>query len=195
MDYIVEGGFTCDKQSKDDFIASTTAYWSEQAPQYTLSWYGADVYEGEINLTELGKESDQSRLDLAMVASNDNYSITYVFELKERWNQYTSTYYGNEPEEGCTPTYHNEGWVYNMEKDSVLSLASTQGFVPIYVNLYPDGVIRVWNINKINKTEMGYVEKDIKRRNVEVDSPKVKQGRYTLMNKQGKTYKRVCKKD
>lgn len=180
--------FECDKESKEQFINSTTAFWRQEAPQFELKWYGVNTTLNEDNeivdytLTSLGKEDSTSRLDLAMVASSQGIEIPYIFELKERSWKYPSDKYGNEGQ---------EGWMYNMEKDSVLRLAKEKNFVPIYVNLYPDNLIRIWNIGKINQTELPVIEKAIKKQTVIEDSPKVEQKRYTLTNKQGTTYTRL----
>jgi hypothetical protein len=180
--------FECDKESKEQFINSTNAYWAQQAPQFELKWYGVNTTLSEDNeivdytLTDLGKEDSTSRLDLAMVASFNGVDIPYIFELKERSWRYPSDRYGNEGQ---------EGWMYNMEKDSVLRLAKEKNFIPIYVNLYPDNLIRVWNIGKISKTELPVIEKPIKKQTVIEDSPRVEQKRYTLANNQGITYTRL----
>lgn len=180
--------FECDKESKEQFINSTTAYWAQKAPQFELKWYGVNTTLNEDNeivdytLTELGDEESTSRLDLAMVASFNGVDIPYIFELKERSWKYPSYAYGNEGQ---------EGWMYNIEKDSVLRLAKEKNFIPIYANLYPDNLIRVWNIGKIDKAELPVIEKPIKKQTVIEDSPRVEQKRYTLTNKQGTTYTRL----
>lgn len=198
MEYTVDGGFKCDIPSKEEFIISTTNYWKEEAPQLKLEWYGIDSVKniyGEVidfKIVDLGTESDKANIDLAMTATSEKTGKTYwyVYELKERWNKYTSTYYGEEVKDGCAWTYHNEGWVYNPEKDSVLQLAIQKGYRAVYVNLYPDNVIRTWTMNFISPDDFGEVDKNIKKHNVVADSPRVLQHRYTLMNNQGKTYER-----
>lgn len=177
-------GFTCDETSKKEFINATTKYWEENAPQFSLQWYGVNNNEGttDFTLVQLGKESDESRLDLGMTASYEGITITYIFELKER--NYTSEEYGAKP--------NGEGWFFNIEKSDVLKKAASKGFVPIYVNLYPDDIIRIWNINKVTRERNGVFEtitKPINKYYVK-ESEKILQNRYHLMNNEGVTYKR-----
>lgn len=188
MAYTVKDGFSCDKTSKEEFIVSTTAYWNEQAPEWTITFYGIDnINENgqltDFNIVPLGTESEKSHLDLAMEATNGDITHWYAFELKERWGKYVSTFYGDE-------SLKQEPWIYNMEKDDFLDIAKNKGFKPMYVNLYPDDIIRVWDISKIDNSTLPILDKWIKEKNVVEESPKKLQKRYGLWNNQGKTYKR-----
>ena len=66
-----------------------------------------------------------------------------------------------------------------------------QGWVPWYSNIYPDGVLRIWNLNDITLTNDTLTELAIKKVNIDPDSPRIMQTRQQLWNKQGKAYKVV----
>ena len=165
--------FRCDEQSKLDFTNSTKPYISTHYPQWVVSFYGVDKNGDAVPMAD---SFEQSHLDLYIKCTNKNSgtNVTYAAELKERWKPYTSTSYGGEGQ---------EGWIYNIEKDGWLNDAAKKGFTPLYVNLYEDGVIRVWNINKIDSENLPVVEKEIHKYTVK-QSPKIKQTRYTLANAQ-----------
>lgn len=160
--------FECDIQSKYDFSASTVTYLSNKFPNADVRFYGVD---SNGNMVDWDSASVTSHLDIYMLINN----VRYACELKERWGKYHSTYYG-EPD--------NEGWIYNIEKDNFLKQAAENGDIPLYVNLYPDDKIRIWNINKITDADLGRVEKYIHKYTVK-DSPRLLQKRYTLMNDTG----------
>lgn len=171
--------FSCDRQAKYDFTASTVAYFDSLYTSYSLEFYEFDKDNHFIEF-DSACSSEHSRLDLGMklsIAGKDD--VYYVFELKERWGKYVSTLYGEEGQ---------EGWMYNQPKDEVLRKASESGCIPIYVNLYPDGVVRIWNLNKV--TEVGHITKTYNKYNV-VASPMMVQERLTLMNKQGVSFQRI----
>lgn len=164
MAQLQNGDFTQDLNSKYEFIQSVTTYVKENF-NYTPTFYGIN---DDYQLVELGTESSTARLDLAMGYKGAYYAI----ELKERQEDYPSTRYGEE---------WQGGWIYNMEKDSALQTATQYGYIPLYVNLYPDHIINIWNINNISKMET--IERDIKKNWVVENSPRIPQKRYTLFNK------------
>lgn len=169
--------FECDWQSKCDFTASTLAYWTSKYPDDELTFYSSDI---DGNPVHFNSGNPQSHLDIFIVVEHKGKELRYACELKERSYKYPSDYYG---EEG------KEGWMYNVEKDGFLKKSEKKGWIPLYVNLYPDKKIRVWNISKIDS--YGEVDKKIKRIEIYDFSERVKQHRLTLMNNQGKTYARI----
>ncbi len=180
--------YRCDKQSKLDYMASTTAYLSEVAPEWTVSWYGCNVNKDNnnkvitgITKTEIGKDEEQSNLDLIMEIKKDGYDLplNYVIELKERLGSYTSDAYGNEGQ---------EGWMYNVEKDSALRVARQYGYIPRYANVYPDGVCRTWNIEKCSKELKKF---DVPNSTIEPEKGRAIKDRYLLRNDEAITYKRI----
>ena len=174
----VNGGFECDKQSKYDFTASTINYLQEKYydKDMTVVFKELDKYG---NIVEFNSPyaNPQSRTDLIMFFNGVAYSI----ELKERWGRYTSNYYG---EEGC-----KEGWMLNIDKEE--ELKKNKNYIPLYVNLYPDNVVRTWNLNNIK--HYSTITKDICKTTV-VESEKKTQNRYELWNKDGKSFKRIIGK-
>lgn len=170
--------FECDRQSKYDFTASTISYFADKYAGKDVSIRFMEWSTDHSTLVPFdSEESDScSRTDLCMEFTSGVTSTFYNIELKERWGKYVSDYYG---EEG------KEGWMLNIEKDSVLKHSDK---IPIYVNLYPDGVIRWWNLNKVNT--YGHITKPIHKYTVK-ESEVLMQDRYTLMNEQGIVIPRI----
>lgn len=171
--------FECDRQSKYDFTASTVSYFAERYAGKDVSVRFMEWSTDHSTLVPFdSEESDScSRTDLCMEFTSGVTTTTYNIELKERWGKYVSDYYG---EDG------KEGWMLNIEKDSVLKHSFG---LPLYVNLYPDGKIRLWNLDKVGG-EYGKVTKPIHKYTV-IDSEVKQQDRYTLMNNQGITIPRI----
>lgn len=171
----VKDGYNCDRQSKYDFTASTVSY--------LCAAYGDKVksvifkeFDDHNNLVEFDSKysSTTSRSDLVMFYNNK----PYIIELKERWGKYTSDYYGKEGDK--------EGWMLNIPKKE--ELLSQKWAIPLYVNLYPDGVVRLWNLNKINNYNT--INHNIANSTVE-DKGRREQDRYEVWNKDSKAIQRV----
>ena len=78
----------------------------------------------------------------------------------------------------------------NIDKDSILREYSDRGFCPLYINLYPNGKTRIWNLWKVNKIidiETTRTSALIKKQNINPDSERVLQNRYQLWNNWGVT--------
>ena len=174
MKYLVKGGFQCDRQSKYDLTASTVEF--------------IEQWRGNNNVTLIFKELDKNGNEV--VFDSDDSSATaptdlimyynnkrYVIEIKERWGKYTSDYYGKESDE--------EGWMLNIDKVDKLKAIDA---IPLYINLFPDGVVRIWNLNKINS--FNTITKNIHKKTV-VKSDVIAQQRYEVWNKDATTIKRV----
>ena len=173
--YKVKGGFNCDRQSKYDFTASTVNYVSKM-------YHGKDItvvfkeIDGNGNLVDFDSSdaSIVSRTDLIMFFNDIGYNI----ELKERWGKYHSEYYGKEGDK--------EGWFVNIEKYDVLM--NDKRYIPIFANLFPDGKVRLWNLNELNNLHV--ITKNIAKINV-IESDVIPQKRYDVYNKDGKVFKRI----
>lgn len=174
MDYIVAGGFQCDRQSKYDFTASTVNYISSIGKKNVkIRFYEFDE-DGHMVEFDSPQSSTTSRSDLVM----DYNGSLYKIELKERKGKYVSDYYGKDGD--------SEGWMLNIEKkDELLNDAS---YIPLYVNLYPDNKVRLWNLNKIE--EYDKMKKDISRYTVAA-SEKRTQNRLGVWNRDSKLFERV----
>lgn len=185
------GNFKCDKNSKDYFISQIIDYVNATTPEWTVSWYGVNTI-GNRDITgfekvQLGTEDRTSRTDLIMELRKGSRVKSYMIELKERWEKYDSDSLGCKGQ---------EGWIYNIDKDRVLRFAATQGYIPLYVNVYKDGIVRIWNILKVKHIEE--VEKPIKLQNVVENSPRVPQKRYMIWNDEAtaiKDGKKIERKD
>ena len=74
----------------------------------------------------------------------------------------------------------------NIDKEE--ELKNNKNYIPLYVNLYPDNVVRTWNLNNIQ--HYSTITKDICKTTV-VESEKKTQNRYELWNKDGKSFERI----
>lgn len=171
----VKGGFSCDRQSKYDFSASTVCYLSKQYPNRDISVVFKEFDEnGNLVDFDSAESSTVSSSDLVMYFNNQ----PYIIELKERWGRYDSNCYGKDTD--------NEGWMLNIEKQQ--SLTNQNWAIPLYVNLYPDGVVRLWNLNKVNNYNT--INKDIPTYSV-IESNKKNQNRYEVWNRDSTAFKRL----
>ena len=170
----VKDGFCCDRQSKYDFTASTVTYIKDKFTDRKayVVFKELDV-DGNLVAFDSDDSYDKSRTDLIMFYND----VKYVIELKERWGKYTSDYYGKEDDA--------EGWMLNIDKVEELNKIDA---IPLYVNLYPDGVVRVWNLNNISDFQT--ITKNIHKTTV-VESEIKTQERYEVWNKDSKVIKRV----
>ena len=174
MEYIVNNGFSCDRQSKYDFTASTVSFLSEWVGDKDCKvMFMEQDKNGNLVEFDSADSYEKSRTDLYMFFNGHKY----VIELKERWGKYTSNYYGNEGDEN--------GWFLNIEKYEVLKKLDA---IPLFVNLFPDGIVRIWNLNKIDGFKA--VTKNIHQTTV-TNSKLIEQQRYELWNKDATTIKRI----
>lgn len=162
--------FQCDRQSKYDFTTSVVNYIYNYLGKndVTISF---KEYDNEGNLVDFDSEyvDDKCRTDLVMFYITSTKDVRYEIELKERWKHYTSSYYGKEGDK--------EGWMLNIDK--VEELNKKEG-IPLYVNLYPDNKIRIWNLNKT--TDYQTITKPIHKTTVLPSEVKL-QDRYEVWNK------------
>lgn len=171
----IKEGFNCDKQSKYDFTASTVNYVSEKYQNKNITIVFKEL-DDEGNLVEFDSAdaSSTARTDLIMFFND----VAYNIELKERKGKYHSEFYGKEGDK--------EGWFVNLEKYEVLM--KDKKYIPIFSNLYPDGIVRTWNLNNIifNRT----LTKNIAKTTV-IESEVIAQKRYDVYNKDSKCFRRV----
>lgn len=177
--------FNCDRPSKDVFTATTyhliTANTKYSA--YTSVTYYERDEAGNFVPYGQGKENEQDHIDIFLILKSKDNILKIAIELKERWGKYVSDYYGKEGDK--------EGWVLNIPKNYWLMEMAKDGWIPWYSNIYPDGMLRIWNLKNIILTEDTLTELPIKKVNIDPDSPRIMQTRQQLWNRQGKTYKTI----
>lgn len=172
--------FNCDRQAKNDFTASTYDYLTKTFPEWTgITYYEADD-DGDLVPYGDWRASTTARTDVYMELSSTMRDIMYACELKERWGRYTSTYYG---EEG------GEGWILNIEKDDSLEEERNKGYIPLYVNLYPDNKLTIWRIDNVDRNDV--ITKEIRKINIDPNSKRIPQQRLQLWNRDGKMIERI----
>lgn len=170
----VKGGFSCDRQSKYDFTASTINRLIQTMGD-ELKRVEFYEYDNNGNLVEFDsdKVNDQCRTDLTYFVNG----VRVDAELKERWGKYHSNYYGKEGDK--------EGWMLEIDKkEQVLN----KDGIAQYVNLYPDGVIRIWNLRKIEN--FNTINKDRHRTTVK-ESEIINKDSYEVWNKDSKVIPRI----
>lgn len=158
------GNFECDRQSKRQFVRLLK-----------------DLFKN----IEIDVPCDpQSHIDIFATALTSSGKVikTYAFELKERWGRYVSDLYGKDND--------SEGWIYERGKDnSLFNAYELSGYTPMYVNLYPDSVIRIWDMSKYPEEYIESGEKTYHRHTVDNEGGTYKEKKYTLMNRYGKEYR------
>lgn len=174
-EFLIKDGFKCDRQSKYDFTATTVNHLSKINKPIKVIFKEFDK-KGNIVDFDSPDSYEQSPIDLKMYMEIDGKNIEYNVELKERWNKYNSNYYGKEND--------SEGWVLNIDK--VQAFNKLNG-IPLYVNLYPDKIVRIWNLDKINS--FNTITKYIADQTVK-KSKKSDKDRYEVWNKDSKVLMR-----
>lgn len=113
--------FLKDKASKDLFVSVISELFASKGKEIKF-----DI-----------PSNPESLIDIFATAG----TRTYAFELKGRRGRYVSDYYGCE---GC------EGWVLEDKKfNELMDAFNLSGYTPYYVNVYPDGVIRMWDVRNV----------------------------------------------
>ena len=116
-------GFECDESTKAEFSNFIKA-----------------VFSACTCLVIQTPADPQSPIDMYLTASTESGSFTYAFELKERQYPYLSDRYGCEGQD--------DGWVLEDWKIKNFKDAEAAGYQAVYVNFYPDDIIRIWNLSK-----------------------------------------------
>ena len=83
--------------------------------------------------------------------------------------------------------------VYEIKKDSSLMRGLDYGFIPLYANEYPNGVVRIWNIKKLKEKNVDF-RRGKMHSNKYTDKPEAgtrDDERFFLMNRDGITFKRL----
>ena len=167
--------YTCDRPSKDTFTSTTYNYWTSTFPESEIT-YWEKTSTGDLVPYGSVEADEQAREDIYVYfrKSPRNSLKLLVFELKERWGIYISTYYGKEGDE--------EGWILEEKKyDDLLKVAEASGASIYYVNIYPDDIIQIWNLLK--HPPMGKITKTTNRYTVEPERGKVTRDRLEVWNK------------
>lgn len=115
-------GFECDESTKAEFSSFLKA-----------------VFSAATCLVIETPEDPQSPMDMYLTARTQHSAYTYAFELKERDWRFPSDKYGRKGQ--------NEGWVLEDRKIKNFEEARSRGYKCVYVNFYPDGVLRLWNLD------------------------------------------------
>ena len=167
------GDFSCDRPAKNDFTASTVAYFESIGYIKPYEWYEENIY-GDLIPYGSDEANPQSRVDMFLFYGDNKY----VFELKGR-------FYSKDFDKIVA-----SGTFYNYEKDEVLRSYEERGFIPIFVDVYPDG-IRTWNMGRIKASELPFAAISIRRYTVDPSSPKKRQKRLLLPISAATEYKRI----
>lgn len=166
---------TADRQTKHDFTASTIAYLEKTGHHAPVAFYEENIY-GDLVPFGSPDANPFARIDLYMQYGNWWYAI----ELKGRW-KFNST----------EPLLVVSGTYYNYEKEEPLKEAQEKGFIPLWAELYPDAVVRVWNVSHIKASELPSDEKTIQRYTCVPSSPRKRQKRALLPVSAATEYKRI----
>lgn len=158
-----------DAKAKADFTATTAYNLIIRGYMKQPKFFEEDEYH---NLVPFGDQraSVHSRLDVYF-----KYGLTdYAAELKDRL-KYSSTRF--------LAAYMNE------EKIQPILDKIGEGYIVLWVELYNDGKVRIWNLNYIQNTiglrNLNYEVSLIKEKEIDPDSPKHLQKRYLLPHELG----------
>lgn len=170
---IKDNNFRCDNNSKWDFSASTL---SHILTAFT-SIVNVKMYElGSNNeRVEFGKGKTEATTDIiADFYFNNGSVVSYICELKER--DYPSDKFSN-------------GWILECDKERSLMTMAKEGYIPLYVNLFPDDKVIIWNLNRVNyKRDNISIWAEKKTKSI---TPKTTHRGYGLKNKDGIIIERV----
>ena len=174
--------YDCDIPSKYMTTATCESYFVTTHSHWTGRTYWERTVAGDLVPFGSPGVNRTDRLDIFIRLENGVKVLWCACEIKERWGEYVSDYYGKPGQE--------EGWFFNPDKDSVLREYGKKGFMPLYINLYPDGKTRIWNLWKVNKRyniKNTLTQSNIKKRIIDPNSERVLQDRYQLWNDWGVT--------
>ena len=166
--------FNCDRQAKNDFTASTTAYDIEEGFPGFLEFFEYSV-SGELVPYGSDNVSTTSRYDLYMDFKTSAWTKGYIIELKER-NHKSDRY--------ATAFINEEKWpdfLPYIEK----------GIKPLWAELYTDGLIRIWDLSEVDFTKLKLSKRYIKQTHIDPNSPKVLQLRREIPMEWGKIIRRI----
>ena len=168
-----DGDFGCDRQAKSDFTASTTSYVEENNLPGYLVFFEEDSTH---NLIPYGENASiTSHYDLWADFVTSAGTQKYVFELKDR---------------DCLSTTYDTAYI-NEEKLDKLDEYTSNSVMFIWVELYKDGVIRCWNLSKVDVSKLERETKYFSKKSVIEGSPIIKQERLKIPMEWGKTISRV----
>lgn len=164
----------CDRQAKKDFTATTYAICTASPVYSSVTFYEKDKNGDFVPFGSISA-SQTSHYDVWMDFTTSAWTKRYVFELKERHN----------------PDDRYSTAIINEEKWPEFVRLRKEGIIPMWVELYDNGKIRIWNLNSIdfNKLNLNYYE--IKKINIDPDSEKKWQTRREIPMEWGKTYGRI----
>ena len=176
-----------DRDSKNDFTASTYTYFTAYCPNIKeVTYYETDRY-GKLVPYGSPQAFNSSFLDVYIKLKFINGKVAWIVaELKERkYNRYIYAKFGiiepyNSDTYGDRNTGKREPWMLEKGKDYHLDGALEKGLNPWYVNIYPDNVIRIWDMRTADKSSI--ITKTNKAVTIDTDSQLVTKERIGLWN-------------
>lgn len=168
-----DGDFACDRQAKSDFTASTMVYAKEKTLPGYLVFYEEDDNHQLIPYGE--NASVTSHYDLWADFITSAGTQKYVFELKDR---------------DCTSTTYDTAYL-NKEKLDELEEYNKNGVRFIWAELYTDGIVRFWNLSKVDISKLEEEVRYFSKKNVVKDSPVIKQHRLKIPMEMGTIIRRI----
>lgn len=169
--------FNCDRQSKNDFTASTVSYWAENNKTIVkYDFYERDMYGYSI---PYGSNSayTQSRADIWFTTTTSAHTYNCVIELKER---------------SFKSTGHFNSAFINEEKIAYLTALRLKGYRIYWGELYTDNHIRIWDLTNVDFTQLKRVKKWIKKTNIDPNSKKKPQWRREIPYDKGFLIRRIA---
>lgn len=170
--------FDCDRPAKNDFTASTIAFCKTLNSFSAAVFYETDKYQ---NLVPYGdpRAKIEAHYDIWMDYITSAWTQRYVFELKER---------GHNSNSFSTAFINEEKW------PAFIPLRES-GIIPMWVELYEDGLIRIWNLKDVDFTSLPLTQKWIKKINIDPNSKKQLQWRREISMQSGMTISRINTKE
>lgn len=164
-------GFACDRQAKADVTASTLNFFVKRfgIPQKNIKFYEYDCYGIPVPFGD-PRGDIHSRSDILMVISFWGYELKFPIEIKERSFDHMCHF----------TTAVTEGAILEVnKKEEAERIMKEVGFPYLWIELYTDGKLRLWNLAKINLDSLPLTPKT-KNRYTVYDSDKVTQDVYLL---------------
>ena len=162
--------FDCDRQAKRDFTASTVSYWKEKGKDTSRLAFWEKTKAGTLVPFDSPDADRESRLDVyicysAVTDGRLDAVLWWSAELKERSYPSTANF------------FITGGSYLNTEK--IEAMKEEPDYAHIWVELYSDGKIRLWNLTHIDIGELPEVWSGIKRYTVK-NGPRIRQKRRLL---------------
>lgn len=164
-------GFACDRQAKADATASTLNYLNKRfgINPKNVKYY---EYDDDGNPVPFGdaRACEQSRSDILMVINFWGYELRFPIELKERSFDHMCHF----------TTAVTEGAILEVnKKEEAERIMNEEGMPYLWMELYIDKKIRLWNFAYLNLNSLPLVPKT-KGKYTVFNSPKITEDVYLL---------------